>query len=245
MVDGSNAALGGLQIGDVIRGTTARSKVIFAAPHPTHRPHPFGSAAPLRHPWLSQPATKHARCCTRVQKPDKHGAHFLLWAPLASTLLKTPQSADCAAKYINIIWKTVSVTQEDVKETRAGSGSRAKQDYWGALVLLNADGQSFDTVMAAINSSKCASCDVTLIVERKKGEPSKVSSSVSSVCKDLKQEPPKCLKCVSVVAPVGATSMLASILEFVTLDITPSAMPCMCAAWGPCDVYVYYIIEGH
>lgn len=66
------------------------------------------------------------------------------------------------------------LTQEDVKETRAGSGSRAKQDYWGALVLLNADGQSFDTVMAAINSSKCASCDVTLIVERKKGEPSKV-----------------------------------------------------------------------
>lgn len=66
------------------------------------------------------------------------------------------------------------LTQEDVKETRAGSGSRAKQDYWGALVLLNADGQSFDTVMAAINSSKCASCDVTLIIERKKGEPSKV-----------------------------------------------------------------------
>ncbi|KAL3159400.1 hypothetical protein ABBQ38_009830 [Trebouxia sp. C0009 RCD-2024] len=90
MLDGSNTALGGLQVGDVIRGTTARSK-------------------------------------------------------------------------------------EDVKETRAGSGSRAKQDYWGALVLLNADGQSFDTVMAAINSSKCASCDVTLIVERKKGEPSKVS----------------------------------------------------------------------
>ena len=66
------------------------------------------------------------------------------------------------------------LTQEDVKKTRAGSGGRAKQDYWGALVLLNADGQSFDTVMAAINSSKCASCDVTLIVERKKGEPSKV-----------------------------------------------------------------------
>ena len=71
-----------------------------------------------------------------------------------------------------------------MKETQAGSGSRAKQDYWGALVLLNADGQSFDTVMAAINSSKCASCDVTLVVERKKGEPSQVSSAVNSVCKD-------------------------------------------------------------
>lgn len=70
-----------------------------------------------------------------------------------------------------------------MKETRAGSGGRAKQDYWGALVLLNADGQSFDTVMAAINSSKCASCDITLIVERKKGEPSKVSSSVGSACR--------------------------------------------------------------
>lgn len=75
------------------------------------------------------------------------------------------------------------LTQEDVKETRAGSGSRAKQDYWGALVLLNADGQSFDTVMAAINSSKCASCDVTLIVERKKGEPSKVLNSRVSACR--------------------------------------------------------------
>ena len=70
--------------------------------------------------------------------------------------------------------------QIDAKPTRAGSGSRAKQDFWGALVLLNADGQSFDTVMAAINSSKCASCDVTLIVERKKRAPNKVSYSICS-----------------------------------------------------------------
>ena len=41
-------------------------------------------------------------------------------------------------------------------------------------MLLNADGQKFDTVMAAINSSKCASCDVTLIVERQIGGPNKV-----------------------------------------------------------------------
>lgn len=31
--DGSNAAIGGLQIGDVIRGTTARSKVVLLIPH--------------------------------------------------------------------------------------------------------------------------------------------------------------------------------------------------------------------
>lgn len=83
ILDGSNAALGGLQPGDVIRGTTGRSKV-------------------------------------------------------------------------------------DAKATRAGSGSRAKQDYWGAQVLVNADGQAFDTVMAAINSSRCETCDVTLVVERRK-----------------------------------------------------------------------------
>ena len=52
--------------------------------------------------------------------------------------------------------------QEDVKDTASGSDARAKQDYFCALVLLNADGQKFDNVMAAINSSKCASCDVTL-----------------------------------------------------------------------------------
>ena len=69
----------------------------------------------------------------------------------------------------------VAGVQEDVKETRSGSGSRAKQDYWGALVLVNADKQPFDTVMAAINSSKCASCDVTLVIERKKGAPNEVS----------------------------------------------------------------------
>ena len=64
--------------------------------------------------------------------------------------------------------------QVDAKATRAGSGSRAKQDYWGAQVLVNADGQTFDTVMAAINSSRCQTCDVTLVVERKKGAENKV-----------------------------------------------------------------------
>ena len=31
---------------------------------------------------------------------------------------------------------------------------------------MKTDGENFDTVMAAIDSSKCASCDVTLIMER-------------------------------------------------------------------------------
>lgn len=42
MVDGSNAALGGLQVGDVIRGTTARSKVFLF----DHAP------VTLLHAWL-------------------------------------------------------------------------------------------------------------------------------------------------------------------------------------------------
>lgn len=62
-----------------------------------------------------------------------------------------------------------------MRDTAAGSGAEAKQDYWGALVLLNADGQSFDTVMAAINSSRCATCDVVLVVERQIGGPNKVN----------------------------------------------------------------------
>lgn len=100
IIDGSNAALGGLQIGDVIRGTTARSQV-------------------------------------------------------------------------------------DAKVVRPGSGSQAKQDYWGAQILVNADGQDFDTFMAALNSSRCENCDVMLIVERQKGAESKVSpqSPVSSSAK--------------------------------------------------------------
>ena len=69
-----------------------------------------------------------------------------------------------------------------MKDTAPGSDARAKQDYFGALVLLNADGQKFDTVMAAINSSKCASCDVTLVVERQKGAPSKVEPLAAQLC---------------------------------------------------------------
>ena len=74
-----------------------------------------------------------------------------------------------------------SLLQEDVRETAAGSGAEAKQDYWGALVLLNADGQSFDTVMAAINSSRCATCDVVLVVERQIGGSNKVSWATAFV----------------------------------------------------------------
>ena len=67
--------------------------------------------------------------------------------------------------------------QVDAKVVRPGSGSQAKQDYWGAQILVNADGQDFDTFMAALNSSRCEKCDVMLIVERQKGAESKVRNS--------------------------------------------------------------------
>ena len=44
--------------------------------------------------------------------------------------------------------------------------ARNKQSFLGGLVLMRADGESFDTVLAAIQSSKCSKCDVTLVLER-------------------------------------------------------------------------------
>lgn len=37
---------------------------------------------------------------------------------------------------------------------------------FGELVLLRADGEDFNTVMAGIQSSKCAACDVAVVLER-------------------------------------------------------------------------------
>ena len=48
--------------------------------------------------------------------------------------------------------------------------ARSKQDFFGSLVLIDAEKESFDTFLAALESSKCASCDVTLVVDRPKGQ---------------------------------------------------------------------------
>ncbi len=45
--------------------------------------------------------------------------------------------------------------------------AKNKQEFLGGLVLLKADGEDFDTVLAGIQSSKCAGCDVVLVLERK------------------------------------------------------------------------------
>ena len=37
---------------------------------------------------------------------------------------------------------------------------------FGELVLLRADDEDFDTVMAGLQSSKCAQCDVAVVLER-------------------------------------------------------------------------------
>ena len=54
--------------------------------------------------------------------------------------------------------------QENVSTVEA----RNKQSFLGGLTLMQTDGENFDTVMAAIMSSKCSSCDVTLVLERPK-----------------------------------------------------------------------------
>ena len=41
-----------------------------------------------------------------------------------------------------------------------------KQSFLGGLTLLKADNEDFDTVLAAIQSSKCGGCDVVLVLER-------------------------------------------------------------------------------
>ena len=46
--------------------------------------------------------------------------------------------------------------------------ARNKQSFLGGLTLMETEGEDFDTVMAAIMSSKCSSCDVTLVLERPK-----------------------------------------------------------------------------
>ena len=38
---------------------------------------------------------------------------------------------------------------------------------------MKTDGEKFDTVMAAIDSSKCATCDVHLVIERAEKSPLK------------------------------------------------------------------------
>ena len=56
---------------------------------------------------------------------------------------------------------------QNVKQDGATStNARNRQSFLGGLIMLQADGEKFDTVLAAIQSSKCATCDVTLVLER-------------------------------------------------------------------------------
>lgn len=58
---------------------------------------------------------------------------------------------------------------QNVNQTEVDSlEARNKQQFFGGLVLMKTDNEKFDTVMAAIDSSKCASCDVHLVMQRSK-----------------------------------------------------------------------------
>lgn len=60
------------------------------------------------------------------------------------------------------------MAQNIKQETKSTVEARNKESFLGGLILMQADGEDFDTVMAAIMSSKCSSCDVTLVLERPK-----------------------------------------------------------------------------
>lgn len=47
-----------------------------------------------------------------------------------------------------------------------GGFNRTKASLFGDFVLMDAEGESFETVMAAIKSNKCAQCAITLVLQR-------------------------------------------------------------------------------
>ena len=55
-----------------------------------------------------------------------------------------------------------NIQNEEVASVEA----KNKQSFLGGLTLLKADNEDFDTVLAAIQSSKCGGCDVVLVLER-------------------------------------------------------------------------------
>jgi len=59
--------------------------------------------------------------------------------------------------------------QNVVKEGVTSVEAKNKQEFLGGLVLLKADGEDFDTVLAGIKSSKLDGCDVILVLERPSG----------------------------------------------------------------------------
>ncbi|KAK9811272.1 hypothetical protein WJX72_000996 [[Myrmecia] bisecta] len=65
----------------------------------------------------------------------------------------------------DVVRGTTARAKNTTQQTAMASEARMKQGLLGGLVLLNADGESFDTVMAAIDSSRCSQCDITLVLE--------------------------------------------------------------------------------
>lgn len=58
---------------------------------------------------------------------------------------------------------------QNIKRENPGTvEARNKQSFLGGLIFMSTEGEDFDTVMAAIMSSKCSKCDVTLVLERRK-----------------------------------------------------------------------------
>jgi len=70
----------------------------------------------------------------------------------------------------DVVTAVTARSQEDLqpgKRTRENLySSRTKDNLFGRLFLFRAQGESFDTVMAAIASNKCSQCQIQLVVKR-------------------------------------------------------------------------------
>jgi hypothetical protein len=82
-----------------------------------------------------------------------------------------PHKVHCYGSWVRVHESNLLCLQ-GVKESRMdiiGNG-RSKSGIFGEACIISTDGQSFDTVMAAIGSNRCLSCDVHLVVERLPGQ---------------------------------------------------------------------------
>ncbi|KAK9840134.1 hypothetical protein WJX74_003945 [Apatococcus lobatus] len=67
----------------------------------------------------------------------------------------------------DVLRATTARTKNMQRQGMARSTNAAnKASVFGELVLLRADGEDFNTVMAGIQSSKCGQCDVAVVLER-------------------------------------------------------------------------------
>lgn len=85
---------------------------------------------------------------------------------VVDTVADGGNGAFAEVKVGDIVRGSTARSKNVVKEDVTSVDAKNKQEFLGGLVLLKADGEDFDTVLAGIQSSKLAGCDVILVLER-------------------------------------------------------------------------------